>query len=215
MTLLQDPEWGNWSDREIARQCKVDHKTVGKIREELTGEFPSKNEPRTYKSKHGTVAKMNTVKIGKTDPTNGTREQMHLEHLNFESDQYQIAHRDQLVQGGLVEIHVPNNILINGRTGRVATVCDRTVDVWVRDVNTMVMHKHTLKHQLLKPVAMELEPQLVEVCERIKFLRNCNLDPFEIEILLLLERNVAFTPVELEYLTQMQLRHQSLRRDAC
>lgn len=40
MTLLQDPEWRNWSDREIALQCKVDHKTVGKIRRDLTGEFP-------------------------------------------------------------------------------------------------------------------------------------------------------------------------------
>ncbi len=32
MTLLQDVEWGQWSDREIAQRCKVEHKTVGKIR---------------------------------------------------------------------------------------------------------------------------------------------------------------------------------------
>jgi hypothetical protein len=31
-TLLDDPEWSAWSDREIGRRCRVDHKTVGRIR---------------------------------------------------------------------------------------------------------------------------------------------------------------------------------------
>ena len=30
-TLLRDPEWNKWSDREIAKHANVDHKTVGKI----------------------------------------------------------------------------------------------------------------------------------------------------------------------------------------
>jgi hypothetical protein len=38
--LLTDPEWAAWSDRKIAQVAKVDHKTVGKIRRELTGEIP-------------------------------------------------------------------------------------------------------------------------------------------------------------------------------
>jgi transcriptional regulator with XRE-family HTH domain len=97
LTLLNDPEWKQWSDREIARQCKVDHKTVGKIRKSLTGDFPSNkslqsltgdfpSDPstsltaevrsedleeinehlRTYRTKHGTIATMNTTNIGKT-----------------------------------------------------------------------------------------------------------------------------------------------------
>ncbi len=40
LKLLNDAEWGAWSDREIARQCGVDHKTVGTLRPKLTGEFP-------------------------------------------------------------------------------------------------------------------------------------------------------------------------------
>jgi hypothetical protein len=32
LTLLDDPEWTTWSDREIGRRCRVDHKTVGRIR---------------------------------------------------------------------------------------------------------------------------------------------------------------------------------------
>lgn len=39
-----------WSDREIAKTCDVDHKTVGKLRSEVTGEIPSE---RTYTTKHG------------------------------------------------------------------------------------------------------------------------------------------------------------------
>ncbi|MGK7882836.1 MAG: ParB N-terminal domain-containing protein [Crocosphaera sp.] len=84
LTLLQDPQWKQWSDRQIARVCKVDHKTVGKIRKSLTGDFPSdpttsltaevpsdedeaiNEDLRTYRTKHGTIATMNTANIGKT-----------------------------------------------------------------------------------------------------------------------------------------------------
>lgn len=61
--LLEDEEWSRWSDREIARRCKVDHKTVGKLRRDVTGDFPS--DERVYSTKHGTVATMDTAKIGK------------------------------------------------------------------------------------------------------------------------------------------------------
>ena len=32
LMLLEDEEWKNWSDREIARQCKVGHPLVGELR---------------------------------------------------------------------------------------------------------------------------------------------------------------------------------------
>lgn len=38
--LLQDPEWSQWSDREIARHCGVSHPTVAQIRRD-TGKFSS------------------------------------------------------------------------------------------------------------------------------------------------------------------------------
>jgi hypothetical protein len=60
--LLDDREWAKWSDREIARLCHVDHRFVGRLREKLTGDIPS--DGRTYKTKHGTVATMNTSAIG-------------------------------------------------------------------------------------------------------------------------------------------------------
>lgn len=60
--LLDDAEWSQWSDREIARRCHVDHRFVGRLREKLTGDIPSE---RTYTTKHGTIAIMDTSAIGK------------------------------------------------------------------------------------------------------------------------------------------------------
>ena len=39
--LLADPDWARWSDRKIAAVAKVDHKTVAKVRRELSGEIPT------------------------------------------------------------------------------------------------------------------------------------------------------------------------------
>lgn len=60
--LLEDPEWSKWSNMEIARRCFVDDKTVATIRKDLTSEIASE---RTYSTKHGTEATMDTSAIGR------------------------------------------------------------------------------------------------------------------------------------------------------
>lgn len=63
--LLKDAEWGQWSDREIARRCHVSHPFVAKIREEeapLTGNVSSGE--RVFIHKNGAVTRMNTERIG-------------------------------------------------------------------------------------------------------------------------------------------------------
>lgn len=67
--MLRDPEWVQWSDREIARKCGVSDKTVGSIRAELglTAEFRS-DAARTYITKHGTPATMQVGNIGQHQP---------------------------------------------------------------------------------------------------------------------------------------------------
>lgn len=62
-TLLNDPEWAKWSNREIARRCAVDETSVRRYRENVTAALPQL-EDRTYITKHGTIATMNTAKIG-------------------------------------------------------------------------------------------------------------------------------------------------------
>lgn len=62
--MLTDEEWRGWSDREIARRCRVHHNFVGKLRAEFfTGDISS--ESRTYRTKHGTISTMQTENIGK------------------------------------------------------------------------------------------------------------------------------------------------------
>lgn len=61
--FLNDPEWVEWSDREIARRTGVDHKTVAQHRTSL-GKFPS-DDQRQYITRHGTLAIMNTANIGR------------------------------------------------------------------------------------------------------------------------------------------------------
>ena len=70
--LLKDPEWSRWSDRKIAEVAKVDHKTVGTIRRELAGEFPTK---------------------ASTTKANGGGEFHHHSHHRHEGEEWGIPHR--------------------------------------------------------------------------------------------------------------------------
>ncbi|MGK7892942.1 MAG: hypothetical protein AB4372_04690 [Xenococcus sp. (in: cyanobacteria)] len=75
MTLLRDPEWGQWSDREIARQCKVSQPFVSNLRKNLTDNVISDNH-KNYKNKYGNISKMDTTNIGKKDPENAETDKL-------------------------------------------------------------------------------------------------------------------------------------------
>jgi hypothetical protein len=68
LKLLNDKEWSQWSDREIARQCTVSQPFVSKLRAELTDNVISENQIRTYRTKHGNLSAMNTRNIGRQRP---------------------------------------------------------------------------------------------------------------------------------------------------
>jgi hypothetical protein len=124
-TLLSDGEWSQWSDREIARQSKVHHNTVAKIRASLTGDLSS--ERRTYFTKHGTTAQMKTTSIGKT------KKEEDLVELHLAGDAT-VAPNDQAIKASnenqtiesLVEgdgvIVKESNSLLTGHTGIVTAL---------------------------------------------------------------------------------------------
>ncbi len=64
-TLLNDEEWGNWSDREVARRCGVSHPFVINIRKNLSG---NRYQIERLTSRNGTTYTQNTAKIGKSKP---------------------------------------------------------------------------------------------------------------------------------------------------
>ncbi len=54
----------HWSDREIARRCNVSDPFVADMRQKLTANVSSDGTARTYITKHGTPAVMQTANIG-------------------------------------------------------------------------------------------------------------------------------------------------------
>jgi len=98
--LLGDEEWVQWSDREIAKRCGVDHKTVAGCRMSL-GNSPVtdphqddavEGETRTYVDKHGNTGQMHVAAIGarpvplpafglSKEDDDAELEQMHAEYL--------------------------------------------------------------------------------------------------------------------------------------
>lgn len=72
LTMLNDPEWVQWSDREIARRCAVNEHLVAEVRDLVTAS--SRSEDRTYTTKHGTALAISPVRIASgylslSDPT--------------------------------------------------------------------------------------------------------------------------------------------------
>lgn len=64
-TMLQDSEWSAWSDNAIAKACHVSDKTVAAHRASLRNSEVTTPTERTYTTKHGTTATMQTASIGK------------------------------------------------------------------------------------------------------------------------------------------------------
>lgn len=58
--LLEDPEWSEWVNEEIARRCIVSPHTVARERATLQ----MQSDRRTYTNKDGVTATMNTANIG-------------------------------------------------------------------------------------------------------------------------------------------------------
>ncbi|MDY6941333.1 MAG: hypothetical protein SWY16_27215 [Cyanobacteriota bacterium] len=127
-----------------------------------------------------------------------------MQHVESPPESPTRAHHLTLEPWGLVEVSCSGNPKIHARLGRIATVKEKTVEVWVRDTDTMMMVKHTLKHHQVEAVPMERAPGLRELCDRFSALRERGLDPFELEVLALLERSVVLTPREMEGLAWIE-----------
>jgi hypothetical protein len=118
-----------------------------------------------------------------------------------------IAHQLTLKVGALVEVYAPDRPELHHRLGRIDSVGEKTATVWMQHVPTCTIQLYTFKHRALTVVPLESEPRLKQVCDRInRLLESNNLDPFEVEILNLLEQRVAHTPCEMQYLEQIEAR---------
>lgn len=60
--LLGDAEWAQWSDSEIARRCAV---SPDMVHAQRRTSLPLNGSERTYTTRHGTPASMDTSRIGR------------------------------------------------------------------------------------------------------------------------------------------------------
>jgi ParB-like nuclease domain len=115
MTLLSDEEWSQWSDREIARQTRTSHPFVAKIRLDVTGNISS--EKRTYITKHGTTAAMNTAYIG-------TRQGVIAPKLDESRELPESRSLEPLYEGNRVTIKESHSLLA-GQSGMITQLPNR------------------------------------------------------------------------------------------
>lgn len=107
----------------------------------------------------------------------------------------------ELTPGLLVEISAPENPTIHDRLGRIAYVDGDFVEVWLRTLKlSWVLATYRVHIFQVTVVPVEKQPNMAEMIARIERLRECNLDPFEIDLLSLLDRPVFFTEKELKFL---------------
>jgi hypothetical protein len=90
-TLLRDDEWGGWSSNRIAKQCGVSHTFVDKLKSSLATDASEKPTERTYTTKYGTTATMNTENIGRTrvEPELDTEETSWQDNAEDETDDFE------------------------------------------------------------------------------------------------------------------------------
>ena len=104
LVLLQDEEWVNWADREIARRTRTTHPFVAKLRAEIGAISP---DQRTY-TRQGQTAVMNTANIGAAPKAAGSStpftDTWLAAHPEDEPNPTEAAAMDQeLVEAGLAE----------------------------------------------------------------------------------------------------------------
>ena len=66
LTLLNDEEWGQWSDRKIAKACSVSHEYVSQIRESICQRLT--DAPKRKVERNGKIYTMDTSGIGRSTP---------------------------------------------------------------------------------------------------------------------------------------------------
>ena len=88
------------------------------------------------------------------------------------------------------------------------SVGEKTAQVWVWSAIERCSKLHILPHRQLTPIPLEKEPQLKDVCDRISRLyQQGGLEPIERDILGLLEREVAYSPTQLDYLASIEAKY--------
>lgn len=111
MLMLNDVEWSQWSDNQIAKQCGVHQTTVSDYRRSLKESLSDdqKTTERTYTTKHGTQATMQVSNIGKKPeepPQENAVEEEEPEQEYFGADEDELYVQMEAMQEELESLRV-------------------------------------------------------------------------------------------------------------
>lgn len=154
LALLHDDEWSLWSDREIARRCDVSTPLASTVRKSLTVNIYSEKHPteRTYRTKHGTVAKMDTTKVGRSNV-------VEVDFGDGEDDEYEL---DQGAAYELEALDNPDKGILRRALDVIRGFCGLRIDAQLKgrskeelqelktSIDKIVAHCELLKREIAK-----------------------------------------------------------------
>lgn len=125
--LLFDPEWTQWSNRQIAEQCDVSPGLVDKLRLDLRDQLPTVGSERKY-LRDGQELAMQTGNIGKGRVTYGPQEDGHPDEPSIDVDAVEASDQPVELQAGMTvrQIHT-------GQIGKVSYLNGAQVFVETRN----------------------------------------------------------------------------------
>lgn len=151
MVLLNDAEWSKWSANQVAKQCGVSHTFVNGLKSSLE---TNSSEPRTYTTKHGGQATMNTANIGggsKDDQK--TKPQKSQAKTLDQSASQAVASKDY--QETAVEEADPETAKLRREIGKMTT--EAMIDEIIGLRADVAEHKATIKDLRDEVVALKSE----------------------------------------------------------
>lgn len=139
-TLLSDPDWSKWSDREISRRCRVSPTLVGQVRDELASVNMDRCEPARKVKRAGKTYTQDTSQIGRkpapevSRTTGGEYEQLDPDEA---AERQRAAVQLQTTDGGpspALAAHVPERGLLVRLPRSSADLAQVLADLYTADV---------------------------------------------------------------------------------
>jgi hypothetical protein len=197
--------------QKMARDYKVGEKTIRRDGEyakalDLLAQTLGNDVRSDFLRKDTAITRKMILELAGIAAENPENARRVLKNLREGQVPLKIARHLQLHRGSLVEIKSQKPEIAD-KLAKVVAVNEVTVDVLLRNTQTMEMVKHRLRLEEVEPVALDKEPRVKALSQRLSQLQALVSEPFERELIDLLGQRVALTPVEEDYLTKMEQKY--------
>ncbi|MGL4622042.1 MAG: hypothetical protein ACRCZS_23785 [Chroococcidiopsis sp.] len=148
--LLNDPEWNQWSDSEIGKACKVDHKTVASYRKSILGNSQDRFS-QSYLGNSQDSQPRKVIRNGKTytmETNNIGRSAKGLQEMFEEEDQS-------------TTVVIADNGIHDGKTGEIVDYPNSTLAIVEVEGKRETFPLRSLNGENGKPIRVDKLPPIV------------------------------------------------------